>query len=104
MAFHGFVEELKYEEIDFDVIREKHFRCPEGALSNKDILTIVRDVAFSDYWMEDLAEHFSTCENDYRLYCHEFEKLCPVILSVILENITRDENLVNIFQGQLYIN
>ena len=95
MAFREFVEERKqFEEIYVDVIRvvaKKHFRYSEGVLSNKDILSIVRDIVFPDYWVEDLAEHFSACENNYRLYYHEFNKLIPVILNVISENIARDE-------------
>ena len=96
MAFRGFVEELKnYEEIDVDVIRvvaKKYLRRHQSLLNQKGVLTINRDLVFLDYWIEDLANHFATCKQNYDAYFLEFKSFCPVILLLILGNFIVDES------------
>ena len=56
------------------------------------MLTVVRDVVFPDYWVEDLPNHFSASRQEYDMYYTEFKGLCPVILKVMLENLDVDES------------
>ena len=58
------------------------------ALFNKDMLKLVYDMVFFDYWIEEVADNLSSSEEEFKVQFYELKNRLPrLIFNMILDNL-----------------
>ena len=58
------------------------------AFFNKDMLKLVYDMVFFDYWIEEVADNLSSTEEEFRVQFYELKNRLPrSIFNMILDNL-----------------